>query len=250
MIFVAVSDTMILTKVPIRNRRISYTMKKIFAVSLVLLIVLAGCFRKTPQSAAPDSDSSEPAAVPSASEPEPPKSKASTPEGAVEELFESIKNMDYDQINELVGQYFENQTLPEEYFLLLKPITERVSYKIGESRIDGDNAMVDISVTAVDAQKAVNSVMPGAVAHLAAMQLTGKDISNPEKIIAEYAADNIKWDSLPTIKTDTTLYLVMGADGDWKVDVSNPDNIDFVNAVSGGAIEVAKDLKSFAERYK
>lgn len=230
-------------------------MKKIFAISLILLIVSAGCFRKsqppvTTELAQPKS-SSPPSAESSAPEvSEPAANRAATPDGAAEELFENISQLNQEQINELVGQYFDGQTLPDEYFCLLKPISEHISYRMGESRVDGDKAMVDISVTAVDAQKAINSVMPGAVAHLAAMQLTGKDISNPEKILAEYAASNIQWDSLPTIRTDTTLHLVMGADSEWKVDASNPDNIDFANAISGGAVDVAKNLKAFADRYK
>lgn len=230
-------------------------MKKMLVVSLVLLVVLVGCLRKSPQNPTPKQPQAEPqpeasATEPASPDPAPPQNKAETPDGAAELLLESISSLNQDKIDELIGQYFGGQTIPSEYISLLEPIAGHVTYKIGESRIDGDKAEVDIAVTSLDAQSAINSVMPGAVAHLAAMQLTGKDVSNPEKILTEYAAKNIKWDKTPTIKTDCTLYLVKGADGEWKADASNPDNLGFANAISGGAVEVANSLKAFADKYK
>ncbi len=240
-------------------------MKKIFALSFVVLVILAGCVRKAPSGQSAPSSSSPQATPPKSSSSQPAKaegssiapkssstssSEAQTPDKAAEELFENVSKLDREQINEIVGQYFVTQQMPEEYFSLLEPITKRVDYKINSSKVNGEKAQVDVSITAVDAQSAINSVMPGAIAHLAAMQLTGKDITNPEKILADYAAKNIDWDKIPTIKTDATLYLVMGADNEWKVDASTPDNLSFANAISGGAIDVAKNVKAFAERYK
>lgn len=234
-------------------------MRKVFAIFIilaaVLLVMFSGCLRKIPLPFLPEASQKEPAdseptepSEPESTEPEP--DKAETPDGAAELLLESINNLSREQVDELIGQYFGGQTLPDEYFALLMPISERLSYEIGEYEIDGDKATVSVSVTAVDAQSAINSVMPRAVAHLAAMQLTGKDVSNPEKILAEYAADNIKWDEIPTIEKNSTLYLVKGADGEWKVDAANPENLDFANAISGGAIDVANNLKAFTDRYK
>lgn len=241
---------------------VSPFMKKFIIVSLILLLIIAvfvGCLRKKPQSAASETPQPESQAQPETSitepvEPsEPPASapdESETPEETAKVLLDSLSNLDKGKVDELIGQYFGGQSIPEEYLDLLGPISERVTYKIGDTRIDGDKAEVDIAVTSVDAQSAINSIMPAAVTHLAVMQLTGKDVSNPEKILAEYASENIKWDSIQNIKTDCTLYLVTGADGEWKVDATNPENIGFANAISGGAVEVAKNLKSFADKYK
>lgn len=228
-------------------------MKKIFAslLAFAILLMLPAC-SKLPAS-------QQPSATESSSTP-PPKSEASsapgrsqaesssTPDAAAEELMQKISDLNADRINELAGEYFSSQQIPEEYYSLLKPMSERVSYKIGNYKVEGDKAMVDVSVTAVDAQSAINSVMAGAATHLIILQMTGKDVSNPEKIIAEYAAANIEWDSLPTIKTDATLYLITGADGEWKVDATNPDNIGFLNAISGGGVDVANNFQSFVDR--
>lgn len=229
-------------------------MKKIFAASLTLATLLAftACMKifSPPDKPAPSESSSVPQSeASSSSAPElPPEPSSSTPESAAEKIMQQISGIDTSEIKALADEYFAGREIPEEYYSLLEPISERVSYEIGECTIDGDKAAVKVSVTAVDAQSAINSVMPGAATHLIIMQMTGKDVSNPEKILAEYAADNIKWDELPTIKTDTTLYLVKGADDEWKVDASNPDNLDFLNAVSGGGVEVAKSFQSLVER--
>lgn len=221
-------------------------MKKTFAAFLTMVTLFA--FPSCSRMSAPPEPSSAPAPqseAPSSSQPE---SSSSTPEEAAEKIMRQISKLDAEQVKELTDEYFAGQEIPEEYYSLLKPMSERVSYKIGNYSVDGDTAMVDVSVTAVDAQSAVNSVMPGAAAHIIVMQMTGKDVSHPEQILADYAAANIEWDTLPTIRTDATLYLIMGADGEWKVDASNPDNLGFLNAISGGGVEVAKNLQSFVER--
>lgn len=236
-------------------------MKKIFAIStilaIVILVVLSGCLRKVPLPFLPDSAQenaadTEPDAI---AEPESPAEESvedapPAPDAAAAELLESISSLDRAEIDGLIAQYLGAQTLPDEYFALLKPISERLTYKVGTYEIDGDKAAVQVAVSAVDAQSAINSVLSRAVMHLAALQFTGKDVSNPEKLLAEYAAENIKWDEIPSIKTDATLYLVMDANGEWQVDAANPDNLAFANAVSGGAIDAANNLKSYIDRYK
>lgn len=227
-------------------------MKKTIAISLAMLISFAGCsmLQFPKQESNVKSEVVQPPQEPQPDSESPPPAVPDTPDRAADKLLSNINELDDAQIDQLAQEYFSMQQFPEEYYDLIKPIAKRVTYKIGSAKIDGDKAAVDVSISAIDAQSAFNSVVPGAIAHLAALQITGKDISSPEKILAEYAAKNIKWDELPTIKTDSTLYLVIGADGEWKVDTNNPDNLEFVNAISGGAVNLAQSLTTFAERFK
>ncbi len=140
------------------------------------------------------------------------------------------------------------QEVPDAYLSLLKPITERVKFDVGKVTEENGKAKVEMTVTSVDAESALNSIVPGALAHLAALQLTGKDVSEPEKLLAQYAADNIAWDDAPTKKTETALHLIQDANGEWQIDVANPENVAFANAVTGGAITVAENLRSFLQR--
>lgn len=233
-------------------------MKKFCALSFVMLLLFAGCSVKWPWSGSGEKPSSEEAPQQKSDESSKTESPASSkapeenqaPNEAAEEIMESISALDETTIRELADTYFAGQSVPDSYYRLLAPISQRMTYKIGSFETDGDNAVVEMSVTSVDAQSAVNSILPGAVAHLAAMQITGKDISNPEQLLVEYAAKNINWDSLPAVTTDTKLYLVKDDNGEWEVDVNNPENLGFANAISGGGIETAQNLKGVVERFK
>lgn len=230
-------------------------MKKFFTLSLAVLLLFAGCsFFKWPTDRSGSKSSAEESTPKESSKPESQVSdkapEEQTPEEVAGELMESISTLDEDTIRALADVYFAGQSVPDTYYSILKPISERVTYEIGNCTIDGDKATVDMTITSVDAQGAINSILPGAVTHLAAMQITGKDMSNPEQILVEYAAKNINWDNLSTVTTDATLHLVKGSDGEWAVDANNPDNLGFANAISGGGIEVAQSLKDLVERFK
>ena len=222
-------------------------MKKVLALSLVVLIFVGGCSRKSADGA--------PAQDPPP-QPDPPSQQErrvhdqKTPEGAAANLLDEVIHLDRQETETLIRQHMSINEVPESYYSILSQVSRRVKYKIGASRIDESKAEVDVTITVVDAKKAVYGCMPGALAHLAALQIAGKDISEPEVILANYAATNIDWDKMQTVKNDTTLYLVKSRNGEWAPDQSHPGNIDFVNAVSGGAVDLAESLKSFAERFQ
>jgi hypothetical protein len=158
--------------------------------------------------------------------------------------------IDDDSVKDLAAKYLSSQPVPDAYLDLITPITSRVTYDIGKAAIDGDDAHVAIAVTSVDAESAIKGVLPGALAHFAALQLTGRDVSDPEKILAKYAAENIDWDKLPTVKTDTTLHLMRGENGEWQVNAQNPENMAFIDAVTGGAMGVAGELQGLAQNFQ
>jgi hypothetical protein len=229
-------------------------MKKAIAFSLVTLILFAGCSklfsRDTPSQAPPPSESAPaPVKPPEPSKPES-KPDKTTPQGAAEELLQEIVEIDEDSVKDLAAKYLSSQPVPDAYLELLTPITSRVTYDVGRAVIEGDEARVAITVTSVDAESAIKGVIPGALAHFAALQLTGRDVSEPEKILAKYAADNIDWDKLPTVKTETTLYLMLDENNEWQVNAQNPENMAFIDAVTGGAINVASELQALAQNFQ
>jgi hypothetical protein len=229
-------------------------MKKAIAFSLAVLVLFAGCsrlFSREAPSEAPPQSSAPPASSKPPEPPEPEKEPdKTTPQGAAEELLDKIVEIDEESVKELAAQYLSSQPVPDAYLELLTPITSRVTYDIGKAVIDGDEARVAVTVTSVDAESAIKGVIPGALAHFAALKLTGRDVSEPEKILAKYAADNIDWDNLPTVKTETTLHLVLDENGEWQVDAHNPDNMAFIDAVTGGAVSVAGELQSLAQNFQ
>jgi len=222
-------------------------MKKVLALLLVVLIFAGGCSRK-PGDSAPAQDSTRQSETPSQQERKVHDTK--TPEGATASVLDEVIHLDREETEALIRQHLSIKEVPESYYGILSQVCKRIKYKTGASKIDGNKAEVEVAVTVIDAKKAVYGCMPGALAHLAALQIAGKDISEPEVVLANYAASNIDWDKMQTIKKDATLYLIKNRNGEWTPDQNHPGNVTFVNAVSGGAVDLAQSLKSFAERFQ
>lgn len=212
-------------------------MKKIFAALLAVLMILSvsACSKKAEQ------ESFEPEESVPAEETLPPD--PTTPDGAAEILLDNISSLKGEDIDAAIQEVFPSAQLPQAATELLKPITERMTYTVGNSKVDGDTAMVDVSITAVDAKSALNSVLAGAAAYTA-LQRAGGNTENPEDLFARYIAEHVDWDKAATIKTDATVHLVKGGDGEWKLDTGNPDNLQLANALSGGAVDLLTDISS------
>ncbi|MCL2034639.1 MAG: hypothetical protein FWG94_07905 [Oscillospiraceae bacterium] len=222
-------------------------MKKLLALFFVLLIFLAGCSRK-PGDSVPSQDPTRRPDAPPLQERKAHDTK--TPDGAAAFVLDEVIHLDREETEAMIRQHLSIEEVPESYYGILSQVCRRIKYKTGASKIDGNSAEIEVNVTVVDAKKAVYGCMPGALAHLAALQIAGKDVNEPEVVLANYAASNIDWDKMQTIKKDTVLYLVKSRNGEWTPDTNHHGNIEFVNAVSGGAVDLAESLKSIAERFQ
>lgn len=236
---------MLFSKLLIKERGL-IMMKKIFALLLagIMLAAFSACFKKE---LPPEPETSVSQPEPEASEPGPPPDPK-TPDGAVSILLDDIRDWDDSVIEKALTDAFPSSEFPQAFADVFKPIAERLEYEVGNSKVEGDNAVVDLSVTAADAKSAVNGALAGGAAYVA-IKRAGGDERSPEELFAEYMTNNINWDDTPTIKTDTTVYLVKGADDEWKVDADNPENMPFLNALSGGAVDLVDDLKSLAGQF-
>ena len=222
-------------------------MKKVLALFFILLILAAGCSRK-PGDSAPAQDPTRQPDAPPLQERKAHDTK--TPDGAAAFILDEIIHLGREETESMIRQHLSIEEVPESYYGILSQVCRRIKYKTGAWKINGNNAEVEVNVTVIDARKAVYGCMPGALAHLAALQIAGKDVSEPEVVLANYAASNIEWDKMQTVKKDTALYLVRSRNGEWTPDTNHPGNIAFVNAVSGGAVDLADSLKSIAERFQ
>ena len=199
----------------------------------------------------PESKSESESARESESEPPaaPEDDGAEAAKKAVADLLDSLKNWDEDAIDRLMADLVPDGSLPPTYKKVVRPIFESIDYTIGNAKVDGDTAVVDVAVTTVDARSALNKVLSGAVTYVAARQLMGAS-GTPEEHLIDYLADKIDWRNLSTIRTNTSVYLIRGGDGGWKVDASDADNLDFLNAITGGAVEVIKSLQDLAAQFQ
>lgn len=171
----------------------------------------------------------------------------SSPDGALKELLQAAGNWELETVNSYLptGVTIEKY-LPAALEDTTRQVLERMEYTVGDVNTTGNNATVKLKITAVNLDDAVNSAINAVAVYVAAKQFKGETIDNYNEIV-QIISDSIDVSSLPTTTKDTTAYMIKGADGDWKLDLSNEDNLPLLNAASGGAVEIAKKLKDMAE---
>ena len=128
-----------------------------------------------------------------------------------------------------------------------RPILAKLDYRMGNSKIEDNYASVDLSITAADVKDAVRDLVVEAAGLSAIRHFTGLPI-DVEKYVADKLTGIFAEDNLLTISTDCTMYLIMGGDGQWKLDLSDPKNLGLLNAAAGGIIP-QKDLEALITAY-
>lgn len=214
-----------------------------FLLAMLMTLGFASCRKKEKVEEQPISSASASLAS-EASEPDP-----TTPEGAVVLLVSDVKTWDSEKASTFISQATGRDALPEAYGEVVAPILQRLDISVGNSRITGDTAIVDASVTAVDAQRALSDVLVQAMGYVA-LQQAGGNTKDSETLLAEYIVDNVDFSKLSTIKTDCTIHLVEGADGEWKLDMNDPKNLGFLNAASGGMVDLAETMRGLMPQPK
>lgn len=188
------------------------------------------------------------------SEPEPSSQEEllpdpSTPAGAIAELLESAKQWDTDTVNRYLPEGMDTETsIPEELRGLLQQSLERLEYKVGEANVDGNRARVETEITSVNAESAVTDAAAAVVGYVAKQKLTGKNVDDYTEI-TRIAIDAIDASKLPLVTSSATAYLIQDQDGTWKLDLEDEKNLPFLNAVSGGSIEMTAKIKDIAAEY-
>lgn len=188
------------------------------------------------------------------SEPEPSSQEEllpdpSTPAGAIAELLESAKQWDTDTVNRYLPEGIDTETsIPEELRGLLQQSLERLEYKVGEANVDGNRARVETEITSVNAESAVTDAAAAVVGYVAKQKLTGKNVDDYTEI-TRIAIDAIDASKLPLVTSSATAYLIQDQDGTWKLDLEDEKNLPFLNAVSGGSIEMTAKIKNIAAEY-
>jgi hypothetical protein len=111
----------------------------------------------------------------------------------------------------------------------LPPLLQRLEYELGGSRIVGTTAVVDLQMTAPDVRGLCREMGSEAATMLAVGKLLGApvDLSSAfrRRLRAAAAAEELR-----TVSTQTSVYFVTGGDGRWKIDLSDPRNLDFFGA--------------------
>jgi len=112
-------------------------------------------------------------------------------------------------------------------------LVERMSYQVHAGMVDGRTAVVDVTITAVNVGDMAGSLLTQSAAYLAFARF----LNRPPDLNAYISARaEVLIDEMHTISMPTSIHLIMGGDGQWKLDLSNEGNLMFLNALFGGGI--------------
>ena len=125
-------------------------------------------------------------------------------------------------------------------------LAERLSFRIGNCKITDHTAVVDLSVSAVDIGHSVEQILLKSVGYLAIQQFYGAD-PDLNTFLGDRVRDIIA--DLPAITTHTSVYLVLGGDGEWKLDLGDNRNLAFVSALGGGGFHDYMDTMAELLEY-
>lgn len=179
---------------------------------------------------------------------------APTPKDIAEKYLAAIKAQDEEGISALSeGSYSEDELMGtvdlvlgeseegEEYDEATKKFKEKVidfDYTIGEERIDGENAEVDVTIKTYDFGTMLGQYAERAMSELMAAAVDGasqEEIDAMDRKILEEELDKLTEKSYET----TVPMKLKKVEGEWKV-VEIEGDSEFMNAMLGGLVDVVK----------
>ena len=179
---------------------------------------------------------------------------APTPKDIAEKYLAAIKAQDEEGISALSeGSYSEDELMGtvdsvlgeseegEEEDEATKKFKEKVfdfDYTIGEERIDGENAEVDVTIKTYDFGTMMGQYLERAMSELMAAAFDGasqEEIDAMGKKILEEKLDKLTEKSYET----TVPMKLKKVEGEWKV-VEIEGDSEFMNAMLGGLVDVVK----------
>lgn len=172
---------------------------------------------------------------------------AATPQApieAVEEMMESVKNLDVPAFISL--ETAAGDMVSRTLETVLTPVLPKLEYSFGNSKVTGNRAVVDMTVTAADIGSTVETVLKQAAGLLIISRIFGVSIDIGEFVL-EQMEKTLGNESLTMVTTNTTVYLILGGDGKWKLDLSEEGNFGFLKALSGGAADLEEPVMRILE---
>lgn len=144
--------------------------------------------------------------------------KTESPKEVVKEYFEDIK---YDAENELVNNTIDTENGEEEVFSketeeALKDLVKKLEYTVGDEKIDGDKATVNVTVKGCNLLELVTNTMNDAMGATVSAIFSNKEVDDSEinNIVNKTLLENIKKAKVDERKGTVTLNK---RDNKWKI---------------------------------
>ena len=110
----------------------------------------------------------------------------------------------------------EEDLSSEQVMTYLKECASKMTYKIGESKVDGESATVPVSFTYVDAGPVITSALGEYITQAFAMAFSGADDAQMEELFGNIFMEKTKSVEAGSATADVTFNCVK-VDGDWKI---------------------------------
>ena len=110
----------------------------------------------------------------------------------------------------------EEDLSSEQVMTYLKECASKMTYKIGESKVDGESATVPVSFTYVDAGPVITSALGEYITQAFAMAFSGADDAQMEELFGNIFMEKAKSVEADSATADITFNCVK-VDGDWKI---------------------------------
>lgn len=157
-----------------------------------------------------------------------------SPEVVVNEFTAALKAGDWEKAATYVENQdktvFQKDIKDEKGEKFARLILSKAAFEIGKAEVSGNQAKVNVKVTAVDmvrvAAKTMSELIPMAIAAAFSQDGAQKDM---EAMVEQYFMNSISDPQAPKTATDTAVNLVKTRDG-WKVSANNEE---FFNAMTG-----------------
>jgi|GEM_PF-2075293 len=172
----------------------------------------------------------------------------SSPSAVVAGFIDSLRDFDIQKAGDYVTGDGMDAYIGNEYVEILRGVLSRLQYRITDERIDGDTALVEVEVTAVDLTKIAKSMLVDLAKEAALQKIKGSNV-DIAAFLKDYFSNKVDPKTLSTVKTNATVHLIKDAGGKWRVDLDNQENLDFVNALTGGFVETLQSVRDFLSDY-
>jgi len=172
--------------------------------------------------------------------------KKETPEEAVTNALNAVKNLDKENISKYFGtdnvfnedeKEQQDEEFTEEY---TKLFVEKLTFKILSSDIDGENATVKTEITNIDAMKALQKYLEEAFTEALSSAFQQNELTDEEleKKSEEKYIEILKRDDIGMATTTVDIKLTENGDS-WKLNLDE----ELQNAILGGLIKAEQSVQ-------
>jgi uncharacterized lipoprotein YehR (DUF1307 family) len=179
---------------------------------------------------------------------------ADKPDTVVSDYCNALKSFDFDTAatymadgaedfeNPFDDEELKDDVLSEQIISHLKENAAKITYKISETKVDGDKATVNVTFSYADVSPIIEAAFSKFITEALGLAFSGADESEIENMFSTIFAEKIE-SVTPGTATADVVFNCVKADGNWKIsDFSEEDGETIGNVLLGNFISAFEGL--------